>query len=219
MSQNLAWTSELGEAYVNQQQDLTNAIQVMRQRAKQAGNLTTTAQETVSTKGQTIVIQPATTDVVYIPQYDPWLVYGAPLAVFPGWYPFPGLFLDRPGLAFGVGFGTGVFAGFGWGWHRWGFDWHHGGHVVYNHNTYISHSRTIVNRNNYRATRTTNFNHSGPRAGMHSGAFSGFGHGGIARGNGLRGRSSFGGFHGGGFHGGAFHGGGSHGGGSHGGRR
>jgi hypothetical protein len=56
MSQNLAWTSELGEAYVNQQQDLTNAIQVMRQRAKQAGNLTTTAQETVSTKGQTIVI-------------------------------------------------------------------------------------------------------------------------------------------------------------------
>src|SRR5580700_2617977 len=52
MNQNLAWTSELGDAYVNQQQDVSKAIQVMRQRAKQAGNLKTTAQETVATQGQ-----------------------------------------------------------------------------------------------------------------------------------------------------------------------
>ena len=83
MNQNLAWTSELGDAYVNQQQEVTQAIQTMRQRAQQAGNLKTTSQETVSTQGQTIVIQPAATDVVYVPQYDPWLVYGAPLAVSP----------------------------------------------------------------------------------------------------------------------------------------
>src|SRR5882757_7661652 len=89
MNQNLAWTSELGDAYVNQQQDVTQAIQAMRQRAQQAGNLKTTSQETVSTQGQTIVIQPAATEVVYVPQYDPWLVYGAPLAVFSGWYPLP----------------------------------------------------------------------------------------------------------------------------------
>jgi hypothetical protein len=223
MNQNLAWTSELGDAYVNQQQDVTQAIQTMRQRAQQAGNLNTTNQESVSTQGQTIVIQPAATDVVYVPQYDPWLVYGEPLAVFPGWYPFPGLFLDRPGIAFGLGFGVGLFAGFGWGWHSWGFDWHGGGRVVYNHNTFISHSRTIVNRNSFRSGGGPNFNHaadSGGRSfgasrgfnsahaagGMHSSAFSGFNHGGIARANAFQGRSSFGGSHGGG----SFHGGGSH---------
>jgi len=239
MNQNLAWTSELGDAHLNQQQELAQAIQAMRERAKQAGNLKSTTEEKVSTKGKTIVIQPAATEVVYVPQYDPWLVYGDPLAVFPGWYPYPGLYLDGPGISFGLGFGVGLFGGFGWGWHHWDYDWHHDGRVVYNHNTYISHSRTIVNRNDFHSGRG-NFNHGadshgggfagrdgfhGPdvshsQAGMHSGAFSGFDHGGNARGNAIRGQSSFGGFHGGvggGFHagGGGFHGGG--GGGFHGG--
>ena len=226
MNQNLAWTSELGDAHLNQQQELSQAIQTMRQRAKQAGNLQTTPQEKVKTKGQTIVIQPTDPEVVYVPEYDPWLVYGAPLGIFPGWYPYPGLFLDGPGIAFGLGFGVGLFAGFGWGWHGWGYDWHHGGRVEYNHNTYISHSRTIVNRNNFNSSRG-NFNHAaesggrssggrGSSAGMRSGAFSGFNHGGVARSNSFRGQSSFGGFHGGGFGGGGFHGGGG-GGGFHGG--
>jgi hypothetical protein len=224
MSRNLAWTSELGDAYVNQQQELSQAIQAMRGRAKQAGNLNTTPQEKVETKGNTIVIQPAETDVVYVPQYDPWLVYGDPLAVFPGWYPYPGLFLDGFGIGFGLGFGIGLFGGFGWGWHNWGFDWGHGGRVVYNHNTYFSHSNTIVNRNSFQGVRT-NFDRESGRsvggqdafhastaardsAGMRSSAFSGFGQGGMARGNAFRGQSSFGGFHGGGFGGGGFHGGG-----------
>jgi hypothetical protein len=228
MNQNLAWTSELGDAYINQQQDLSQAIQTMRERAKQAGNLNTTPQENVSTEGQTIVIQPADTNVVYVPQYDPWLVYGSPLAEFPGWYPYPGLFLAGPGIDFGLGFGVGLFAGFGWGWHNWGYDWRQGGRAVYNHNTYISHSTTIVNRNSFRSGGM-NFNHaadsrsrgfagneashgasvSHASSGMHSGAFGGFSHGGIARGNAFRGQSSFGGFHGGGFGGGG-HGGGGH---------
>jgi hypothetical protein len=231
MNQNLAWTSELGDANVNQQKELNQAIQDMRKKAQQAGNLNTTAQEKVSTKGQTIVIEPAEPDFVYVPQYDPWLVYGYPLAAFPGWYPYPGLFWDGPGIGFGLGFGVGLFAGFGWGWHHWGYDWHHGGRSVYNHNTYISHSRTIVNRNSFSSTRN-NFNHGSESRGgsfgghesfrgtatqhmpegTHSGAFSGFDHGGVARSNSFRGQSSFGGFHGGGggFHGGGggFHGGG-----------
>ena len=222
MNQNLAWTSELGDAYVNQQQAVTQAIQTMRQKAKQAGNLKTTPQENVATQGQTIVIQPATPDVVYVPQYDPWLVYGYPLAVFPGWYPYPGLFWDGPGIGFGLGFGIGFFAGFGWGWHNWGYDWHGGGRVVYNHNTYISHSRTIVNRNNFHSasfSRSSDFHGGNSDArGTRSSAFSGFNHGGFARASSFRGGSSFGGFRGGGFAGG-FHGGGGgfHGGG--GGRR
>jgi hypothetical protein len=214
MNQNLAWTSELGDAHVNQQQDVTKAIQVMRQRAQVAGNLKTTAQETVATQGQTIVIQPAATDVVYVPQYDPWLVYGYPLAVFPGWYPYPGLFWDGPGVYFGLGFGVGLFGGFGWGWGNWGFDWRGGGRVIYNHNTYISNSRTIVNRssfsanrNNFRSPqgnsdRSSDFRGRSEAPGTRSGAFSGFDRGGFARTSSSRGMSSFGGFRGGGFHGG-----------------
>jgi hypothetical protein len=226
MNQNLAWTSELGDAYVNQQPAVSQAIQTMRQKAQQAGNLKTTPQENVTTQGQTIVIQPAAPDVVYVPEYDPWLVYGYPLAAFPGWYPYPGLFWDGPGIGFGLGFGIGLFAGFGWGWHNWGYDWHGRGRVVYNHNTYISHSRSIVNRNNFHSAsfghsdfRGGDFRGGNPDArGMRSSAFSGFNHGGFARASSFRGGSSFGGFHGGAFAGG-FHGGGGgfHGGG--GGRR
>ena len=96
----------------------------MRQRAQQAGNLKSTSQQKVTTQGQTIVIEPADPDVVYVPAYDPWLVYGSPLPVWPGWYPVPGIFIGGPAIAFGVGFGIGYFGGFGWGWHHWGFDWH-----------------------------------------------------------------------------------------------
>jgi hypothetical protein len=221
MNQNLAWTSEVGDAHLNQQQELAQAIQVMRERARQAGNLNTTAQEKVGTKDKNIVIQPAVTNEVYVPQYDPWLVYGDPLAAFPGWYPYPGLFLDGPGVDFGLGFGVGLFAGFGWGWPNWGYDWRHGGRVVYNRNPWISHSTTIVNRNNFR-TGGTGFSHgidSSNRsfgrgaASTRAGAFSGFSQGGVARGNAFRGQSSSGGFRGGGFGGGGFGGGGFHGGG------
>lgn len=207
MDKNLSWTSSLGDAYVNQQQDVMDAVQAMRKRAQDAGNLKSTSQQVVTSQGQTIVIQPAATDIVYVPTFDPWLVYGAPIAVWPGWYPYPGLFWGGPGITFGVGFGIGFFVGYGWGWHHWGCDWH-GRSVIFNHTTYISHSHTFINRG--RIAHGGGFNHGGGfRAGPthntlghHSGALSGFNHGGIARMNSFQGRSSFGGFHGGGFHGG-----------------
>src|SRR5271167_844295 len=86
MDKNLAWTSSLGDAYVNQEQDVMNAVQVMRDRAQKAGNLKSTSQEKVSNQGQTIVIEPADPEVVYVPEYDPWLVYGEPIGIWPGWY-------------------------------------------------------------------------------------------------------------------------------------
>src|SRR5262249_56274720 len=79
MDKNLSWTSSLGDAYINQQQDVMDAIQVMRQRAKQAGNLESTSQLTVKQQAQSIVIEPAEPEVVYVPQYDPWIFYGRPL--------------------------------------------------------------------------------------------------------------------------------------------
>ena len=237
MDKNLSWTSSLGDAFANQPNDVMDAVQVMRARAEKTANLQSNKQVNVKTQGQTIVIEPADPEVVYVPTYDPWLVYGAPVAMWPGWYPYPGLYAVGPGISFGLGFGVGFFAGYGWGWHHWGCDWGHRT-VIYNHNTYISHSTTIINRNHFNRTtnnfnrttnnfnrNTNNFNHNtnnlnhgqpgaqhgfggaqhGPagQSGMHSGAFSGFNHGGVSRGFSSRGRSSFGGgFHGGGFHGG-----------------
>ena len=148
MDKNLSWTSSLGDAYYNQQADVMNAIQVMRQKAQQTGNLKDTPQQTVQTQGSDIVIQPAQPDVVYVPAYNPWLVYGYPIAPWPYWYNYPGIWFGGPFLSFGVGFGIGFYGGFGWGWNHWGANW--GGRtVVYNHNTYISHSNTFYNRNNY----------------------------------------------------------------------
>ncbi len=231
MDKNLSWTSSLGDAYVNQEQEVMNAVQVMRDRAERAGNLKSTSQENVTQQGQTIVIEPADPQVVYVPEYDPWLAYGEPIGVWPGWYWYPGLYLTGPGIAFGFGFGIGFFGGFGWGWHNWGYDWHHHG-IIYNHNTYISHSRVFVNRNNFNRAGgfhgAAGFHGGSPRfhgsgaphgfaaphaqPGNHSGAFSGFNHGGATRGFSSRGQSSFGGgsHGGGGFHGGGGHGGGGH---------
>src|SRR6266480_8046561 len=89
MDKNLSWTSSLGDAYINQQQDVMNAIQVMRQRAQKVGNLKSTSQQQVTQQGQTIVIEPADSQVVYVPEYNPWVVYGAPVVAWPGWYAYP----------------------------------------------------------------------------------------------------------------------------------
>jgi hypothetical protein len=220
MDKNLSWASSLGDAYVNQQKDVMDAVQAMRQRAEQAGNLQTNSQQKVSKKDKTIVIEAASPDVVYVPTYDPWLVYGAPIGIWPGWYWYPGLYATGPGIFFGAGFGLGFFGGYGWGWHHWGFDWGHRG-IIYDHHTYVSHSHTFVNRGNFHGGRSDFGGHgsrdfgghsadhgfaSRGQSGMHSGAFSGFNHGGVARSQSFGGHSSFGG---GGFHGG----GGGHGGG------
>jgi len=148
MDKNLSWTSSLGDAYYNQQQDVMDAVQVMRRRAQESGNLKTTPQQTVATQDSNISIQPARPEVVYVPAYNPWLVYGGPLVAWPGWYPYPGIWFGGPYLSFGVGFGVGWFGGFGWGWGHWGFNWH-GGYAIYNNNRYYSRSNTFYNRSNF----------------------------------------------------------------------
>jgi hypothetical protein len=267
MNKNLSWTSTLGDAYVNGQQNVLDAVQVMRQRAEQAGNLQSTEQETVTSDGQTIAIEPTDPEVVYVPEYDPGVVYGDPLALYPGWVGAPGAYIDGPGIAFGAGIGIGVVAGFGWGWHHWGTDWHRHD-VRFDHDRYISHNPTFVNHNSFdhghpplghpggfphggESPRGSGFQQGGgfphqsgfPRtagvppaggaphaggfagnapSGIHSGAFSGFNHGGVTNAASSRGSASVGGganggagFHGGGaagFHGGGaagFHGGGA----------
>src|SRR6266699_4573017 len=109
MDKNLSWTSSLGDAYANQPQAVTDAVQAMRQQARKTGQLNSNEQEKVTTQGNTIVLQPANPDVVYVPAYDPWLVYGDPIVAYPRWVPVPGIFYGGPSVYFGGGFGIGFF--------------------------------------------------------------------------------------------------------------
>ena len=138
MANNLSWTSSLGEAYHNQQSDVMAAIQTLRHQAQAAGKLKSGSQiKVVQQSPQTIVIEPANPQVVYVPQYDPATIYGYP-------YVTPGYSGGEVAAAGVIGFGAGIAVGAlmgggggccGWGWGAWGCNWH-GGAVVYNHNDF-----------------------------------------------------------------------------------
>lgn len=218
MDKNLSWTSALGDAYTNQPDDVMTAVQSMRQRAEQAGTLKSTPQETVSTQDDEIVVDPVDDHVVYLPTYDPWVVYGDPLVAWPGWYDYPGLYVDGPGLFFGIGLSVGWFDEFGWGWQHWHTDWHDR-RPDFDHHPYVSRSRTFIDARRFSMPRPDFSGPSDVRAprsggafergagapvrkeGLRSGAFSGYDHGAVVRQYESRGASSFHGG-GGGFHGG-----------------
>jgi hypothetical protein len=128
LDRDLSWTSELGEAYHNQPDDVMHAIQDMRHKAYDAGNLRSTPQERVYEQGPNVDIQPADPDVVYVPAYNPAYVYGYPVGLWPGFYPWWGVGFGGPYISFGFGFPISPFFGFGWGWRGWGIGWgFHGG--------------------------------------------------------------------------------------------
>jgi len=151
MNTNLSWTSALGEAYYSDSQGVLQAVQVMRAQAQAAGTLQSNAQQKVVTQGQTIVIEPANPQVIYVPQYNPTVAYGAPVTAYPG---YSGADLALTGvLAFGAGVAVGalVSSSDGWGYNNWNTNWH-GGHVSYNNNVYVS------NTNNYHAWNNNSSN-------------------------------------------------------------
>ena len=185
MATNLSWTSALGDAYFNVPQSVMNAVQVMRQRAYAAGNLKSNQQQNVTVENQapgeaapapassgepqttvvqpppqTIIIQPAQPEVVYVPTYNPTVVYGAPVAVYPGYS--TGAVVATSLISFGVGIAVGAAISggggcCGWGWNSWGCGWHNSS-VTYNRNVYVSNSNTFVNRNNYYNRNVNNLN-------------------------------------------------------------
>ncbi len=132
MSTKLDWTQKLGDAVLAQQADVMDAIQRLRSKADANGKLQTTTQQTVKKTRQAnrdyIVIEPAQPDMVYVPYYDPAVVYGAwEYPAYPPYYfGYPGYVAGAAiatGLAFGAGFAVGAWAshnnwwggGFGWG--------------------------------------------------------------------------------------------------------
>jgi hypothetical protein len=164
------WTIALGNAYYNQPADVMGAVQSMRYRAQQAGQLRSTQQQVIVNDGPDIVIQPVNPDVVYVPYYNPWVVYGEPIPVFVGFYrppPPPGLILGVGiGIGFGVGIGIAAFGHFGWGYHAWAPNWR-SNTIIVNHNTFISRSTTVYNRGHFGAYNQ-GFNHGGPAAFSHA---------------------------------------------------
>ncbi|MGD0815053.1 MAG: DUF3300 domain-containing protein [Verrucomicrobiota bacterium] len=102
MDDNLAWTTQLGEAFANQQADVMDSIQRLRAKAQSLGNLPSTPQENVQSDGGTIDIDPADPNDLYVPDYQPDLIYYQ-----------PGIY-----CTFGIGFPIGLWLGFDWDWRR-----------------------------------------------------------------------------------------------------
>ena len=152
MAANIQWTTDLGNAFLAQQSDVMDAVQRMRAKAQGTGNLTTNAQQKVETQAveggqQAIVIEQANPDVVYVPSYDPQMVYGAPPLAYPYYpYTYPGYYAGM-----GLAFGTGLVLGGVWSNNNWGnCDWKHGDVNINNNNNF----NRNVNRNVNRTTVT-----------------------------------------------------------------
>ena len=157
MDRNMRWTTDLGNAYYNQPQDILQAVQVMRQRAQAAGNLQNTPQETVSYDQGNIEVAPANPQVVYVPAYNPWVVYGQPISPYPG-FSLLGAIGSFVGAAVGVGLGVGFGAspvsfGLGilmtafnrtpFGFIGWGLSWLAQA-VLFHQSNYFTHSTTVA---------------------------------------------------------------------------
>ncbi len=147
MNENLEWTQKLGDAFLAQQQDVMDTVQSLRAKADATGNLKTSEQQVVRTEVQgsqkIYVVEPAKPEVIYVPTYNPTVVYGSwwyptpPYAMYPPSYVYP------PGLAFATGVlvGAAIWGACSWGWGR--------GSVNVNVNRYNSFNRTNINSSNW----------------------------------------------------------------------
>src|SRR6266513_1889422 len=155
MAGNVQWTTDLGNAFLAQQSDVMGAVQRMRAKAQGTGNLKTSAQQVVQTETvpsgkQVITVEPAQPDVVYVPSYDPEVVYGAAPPAYPYYpYTYPG-YVPGTALAWGAGIALGAAA-----WGAWGGNW---GNCNWNGG-----NDNINNNNNF--TRNNNFNRDVSRQG------------------------------------------------------
>lgn len=160
MSQKLSWTQQLGDAVLAQQPDVMDAIQRLRTKAQANNKLVSNQQQTVSTQQQAgkqvIVIAPTQPQTMYVPYYDPTVVYGPwPYPAYPPYYwPAPGYIaagVIATGLAFGAGYALGRWVGGGyWGG---GFNW--GGN-----NINVNRNVNINNFNNFNRGNGNNWTHN-----------------------------------------------------------
>jgi hypothetical protein len=145
MDKKYDWTVSLGQAYIDQEQDVLDAIQYLRAEATKAGNLISNPQQQVVVEDEYIRIYPAEPQVIYVPEYDPLLVYVA------GPSPAYGF------ISFGIGFTIGAWLNRDTDWQRhrvYYHGWEGGGwvsrarpHVQVRNSVYINNSYTVINTN------------------------------------------------------------------------
>jgi hypothetical protein len=143
MDEKLNWMERLGDAFLAQQQEVMDTVQSLRQKASDAGNLKSTDQIRVEQQGPSIVVEPANPQVVYVPYYDPMVMYGPwwwPAYPPVYWAPWPGYFY---GPRFGVGFAWGIGIGVGPGFFFGGFNWPYRHISVVNVNNFYYHTVNV----------------------------------------------------------------------------
>jgi hypothetical protein len=131
MNERLDWTQKLGEAFLAQQQDVMDAVQRLRSRAHDRQKLATTREQVVTVRQeqnrQMIYIEPAVADSIYVPYYDPPVMFGdwpyADYPAYPYYWGYPGYIaagVIATGIAFGAAYGLGRWASGGY-WGRGGY--------------------------------------------------------------------------------------------------
>lgn len=145
MSEKLEWTQKLGDAFIAQQKDVMNTVQKLRAKAQASGNLKTTKEQVVKVEKEIIIIQPANPQVIYVPAYNPTVVYG--VWAYPSYPPYPvyppGYVATTAAFSFMAGAAVGAAWGYAWGHSDW-----HGGNVNVNVNRNAN-INTNINRQNY----------------------------------------------------------------------
>lgn len=157
MSKELDWTVKLGDAFLAQQAAVMDTIQSLRGKAKDAGNLKSTPQQNVTVEqegsSQIIVIEPTSPQTIYVPQYNPTVVYGAwPSPAYPPYYYPTGAAIAGAAISFGVGMAMSAAWGYAWGHAAWGHGHGHG-HIDMDVNRNSNFNRNI-NRESYRSSST-----------------------------------------------------------------
>jgi len=126
LSDDIQWTTDLGNAFLAQQNEVMDAVQRMRKKAQGSGSLKSNEQQKVETKvveeKQVIVVEQANPQVVYVPSYNPVVVYGPPVYPYPPiYYPPPSYYAAGAAISFGVGVAMGAMWSGGWGYNcGWG---------------------------------------------------------------------------------------------------
>ncbi len=119
LSEKLDWTQKLGDAFIGQQKEVMDTIQKLRTKAKDAGQLSTNENQKVEVKQegttQVIVIESAQPNTVYVPVYNPTVVYGS--WAYPAYPPYP---YYPPAYGVGMGIAVGFAWGYAWGHCNWG---------------------------------------------------------------------------------------------------
>jgi len=133
MSEKLEWTQKLGDAFLAQQKDVMDTVQKLRKKAAEAGNLKSSKEQEVKKEGDIIIVQAADPQVVYVPSYNPTVVYGA--WAYPAYPPYP-VYAYPPGAALFT-FTMGVAVGAAWYGHGYHADYH-GGTVNIDRSTTIN---------------------------------------------------------------------------------